>query len=354
MKNRALVNIAALIVGLIARGCATVAAPVHKPKVTVDSIALQLTHIRMNLDRRMVTQWTNPATSQPYRYPPAVKGSSDSDRLWTTGYPAGVIYAGMLSAADATHDRKFKDFVGNRFDFFANALKYTPVPQFEQTKKTTKKKKVKAKGPELKVKAPELKTKAPESKTKGAESKTKGPELNNPFRDWLLPSSLDSCGAMGTAFLKAHRAHVGPDLEPEIVRFANFVNQKQFRLKDGTLARNYPFPNSLWADDMYMGVPFLSQMGAVTKNSIYFDDAAKQVIQLSDRLFVPAVGLYTHGWNAATGDDQPHYFWGSRQRLVRDGDGRIAGCSPQEPPEAARNLKAASSTGKRHRIGSSG
>ena len=70
----------------------------------------------------------------------------------------------------------------------------------------------------------------------------------------------------------------------------------QFRLADGTFARNTPMPNSVWLDDLYVSVPCLAQMGTLTGDRRYFDDAAKQILQFHSRMFVPEKNLWMHGW----------------------------------------------------------
>jgi rhamnogalacturonyl hydrolase YesR len=87
-----------------------------------------------------------------------------------------------------------------------------------------------------------------------------------------------------------------------------WIFSSQFRLPDGTLARNVPWPNTLWLDDLYMSVPALAQMGALTGERKYFDDAVKQILQFSARMFVPEKGLYRHGW---VQDMEPHpaFHW---------------------------------------------
>jgi rhamnogalacturonyl hydrolase YesR len=236
------------------------------PKLTVNDIASTLASIRTNLDAKMVIRVTDSAGKR-VQYPAGVPVPSNANAIGCTGYPAGVIYAGMLAAGDATGDRSFTDFAGKRFQFFADTIP----------------------------------TQATEAELRRSRS---------PYHAWLAPVSLDSCGAMGAAFVKARRAEAGGNLEPQIRRFAEFVSHRQFRLPDGTLARNRPFSDSLWADDMYMSVPFLAQLGALNHDNAYYDDAAKQVLQISARLFVPSSGLYTHGWDARTGDNQPTYYWG--------------------------------------------
>ena len=240
--------------------------PYGRPRV--EDVTRILERVRDRAEARVVLQITDPSTKQPLSDPPGAQVLTvpGEQQFNPTSYPAGVLYAGLLSAGDATGDKAYTDYVGRRFKFIADN-----VSKFRDQQ---------------------------------------GPRVRVPFRNLITIQSLDSCGAIGAAFIKAKRAGVGDELEPFIERYADFVSKTQFRLQDQTLARKQPFPNSLWADDMYMSVPLLAQMGAMTGQASYFDDAARQVTQLSARLFVPSVGLYTHTWNAQTADDQPHYYWG--------------------------------------------
>jgi rhamnogalacturonyl hydrolase YesR len=68
-------------------------------------------------------------------------------------------------------------------------------------------------------------------------------------------------------------------------------------------------PDTLWLDDLYMSVPALAQMGALTSDPSYFDDAVRQILQFSARLFVPGKNLYRHGWVQAM-DPHPAFLWG--------------------------------------------
>ena len=61
---------------------------------------------------------------------------------------------------------------------------------------------------------------------------------------------------------------------------------------------------------MYMSVPLLAQMGKLTGDKSYYDDAVKQVLQMSAHLFVPEKGLYAHGWHAGNPTNHPRYYWG--------------------------------------------
>ena len=45
-----------------------------------------------------------------------------------------------------------------------------------------------------------------------------------------------------------------------------------------------------------VSVPALAQMGKLTGDGRYFDDAVKQVLQFSERMFNKDINLYMHGW----------------------------------------------------------
>jgi rhamnogalacturonyl hydrolase YesR len=169
-------------------------------------------------------------------------------------YEWGVTYAGMLAAAEATGDARFSDFVARRFALIGHAL-----PLFRALP-------------------------------------AGGPPFRNALRGLMEPHALDDIGAMDAALIKARLAGVGPDLQPVIDTATAFIGRGQFRLTDGTLARHWPIPESVWADDMYMSVPALAQTGKMTGDPRYYDDAIRQVRQISQRLFVPSKGIYRHGW----------------------------------------------------------
>jgi unsaturated rhamnogalacturonyl hydrolase len=129
------------------------------------------------------------------------------------------------------------------------------------------------------------------------------------LRGVLLPGRLDDAGAMCAALIKAERNGLGSKtLRPWIDNWVDWVAQKQFRLKDGTLARNRPLPNTLWLDDLYMSVPCLAQAGKLTGEKRYYDDAAKQILQFADRMFVKDKGLFMHAWSQDM-EHHPAFHW---------------------------------------------
>jgi rhamnogalacturonyl hydrolase YesR len=113
---------------------------------------------------------------------------------------------------------------------------------------------------------------------------------------------------MCAAMIKAEQAGIEADLNPMIDNFIDYISNKQQRFADGTLARNRPLPNSLWLDDLFMSVPALAQMGKYTGQTKYYDDAIKQVMQFSKRMFNYEKGLYMHGWIEGM-DDHPQFHW---------------------------------------------
>jgi unsaturated rhamnogalacturonyl hydrolase len=155
----------------------------------------------------------------------------------------------------------------------------------------------------------------------------------------LNPRSLDDCGAIGTAIVKARCAGIGPDLNVVIGRVAQFISHKQLRLDDGTLARARPFHNSVWADDAYMGIPYLAEMGALTGDKSYFDDAAQQILHFADHLYVPQTGLFTHHFNTSNPDYQPTYYWGRANGWCTMAMVEVLDVLPEDHPLRGRILR---------------
>ena len=182
-------------------------------------------------------------------------------------YEWGVVYSGMLMAGDITGDTKFTDYATNRIKFIGDL-----APYFKDLYKTN-------------------------------------PKNSNPLRAVIEPRALDDAGSMCAAMIKVARRGVKSDLRPLIDNWINYISTKEYRLPDGTLARNRPQRNTLWLDDLYMSVPALAQMGKLTGEKRYYDDAVKQVTQFSKRMFNKDKGLFMHGWVQEM-DVHPEFYWG--------------------------------------------
>ena len=101
-----------------------------------------------------------------------------------------------------------------------------------------------------------------------------------------------------------------------IDNYFHFIMYKEHRLADGTFARNRPYHNTLWLDDMFMGIPSVALMGryASDHNDKYYQEAVRQVLQFAERMFVPEKGLFRHGWVEGM-KDHPAFHWGTCQWL---------------------------------------
>ncbi|MEN9685865.1 MAG: hypothetical protein RLZZ28_1651, partial [Bacteroidota bacterium] len=183
-----------------------------------------------------------------------------------TSYEWGVTYSGMLLAGEATGDTAYTNYAKKRIQFIADAL-----PAFKDLYRQY-------------------------------------PKSSNPLRQPVAPHALDDVGAVCAAAIKTFRLSPDPNLRVLIDGYINYISQKEYRLADGTLARNRPQKNTLWLDDLFMGVPALAQMGKLTGDTKYYDDAVKQVLQFSQRMFNSEKGIYMHGWVEEM-TTHPEFHW---------------------------------------------
>ncbi len=181
-------------------------------------------------------------------------------------YEWGVTYAGMLLASQVTGDPKYAAYTKSRLGFLAKVR-----PAF------------------LKLEEQQ-------------------PGVRHAMYRTLHPQALDDCGAICAAMIKTQSQGTDIDLKPMIQNTIDYISTKEFRLPDGTLARNRPQPNALWLDDLFMSVPALAQMGKLTGEQKYFDDAVKQVLQFSERMFNNEKGLFMHGWILGM-KEHPQFHW---------------------------------------------
>ncbi len=142
-------------------------------------------------------------------------------------YEWGVTYIGMLAAAQATGDARYQDYMTKRHTLLSQLTKtYLPAV------------------------------------------KADAQNAHAPIKGFLNPHALDDAGALCHSFLKAKVAGSKVDYGQMIGVCGDFVTNKEYRLKDGTLARGgpdgkggrkmRPLPDTLWLDDMFMGVPTMA------------------------------------------------------------------------------------------------
>jgi rhamnogalacturonyl hydrolase YesR len=119
---------------------------------------------------------------------------------------------------------------------------------------------------------------------------------NYPFGQFFIMEELDDCGAMGASVIEIYRKNRQERYRKYIDQSAEHMLLKQSRLKDGTFVRSFPRTWTLWADDLYMSISFLSRMGELTNDYRYFDDAVQQVVKFHAYLFNNEKGLMSHCW----------------------------------------------------------
>lgn len=184
-----------------------------------------------------------------------------------TSYEWGVTYSAFQRAAETTGDQKYAAYVKTRYDFLAKWI-------------------------------PAIKNKFPLDyiRKKGL--------LSQPIN----PHALDDGGAVCASMIKAQNSGLSNNLRPIIDHLSDYVINKEYRLKDGTLARMRPQANTLWLDDLYMGVPTMAFMGKLTGETKYYDDAVNQLQLYTKRMFNKEKGLYMHGWVESM-EHHPEFRW---------------------------------------------
>lgn len=144
--------------------------------------------------------------------------------------------------------------------------------------------------------------------------------------------ALDDCGSIGAAMIKTYQKDKNDDYLELINAVADHISNGQFRLEDGTLARHRPQYQSIWADDIYMSVPFLANMGVLTGDNKYLDDAVKQILQMADRLYIPEKELFDHGWSVTSGDYDPRFYWARANGWTLMAMAELLGILPEDYP----------------------
>jgi len=126
------------------------------------------------------------------------------------------------------------------------------------------------------------------------EKRKESKQTRYPFVQIVNMRELDDCGAMGASVIEVYQKTKQPVLKAYIDKAANHITNIQDRLSDGTLVRKRPSQMTIWADDLYMSVPFLARMGKLSGDNKYYDDAIRQVLNFSKYLWDPGRELYYH------------------------------------------------------------
>lgn len=196
-------------------------------------------------------------------------------------YEWGVTYSGMLQAARATGNGAFADYVARRMELLAQLLSVADARL------------------------------------------RKNAAWESPVNEIVRPRVLDHCGALCAAMMRSGQSET---LKPYTDRILHFITDELYRLPDGTVARNQPYENILWLDDLYMSVPALCEAYRTTGDEKYADDAVRQIVQFARRMQLAGPGLFMHSWvesiTPASGA-----LLGPCERMGDAGNVRPAGCT---------------------------
>lgn len=184
-----------------------------------------------------------------------------------TSYEWGVTYSSMLRAAEVTGDQAYEAYTVDRHNFLA-----AQAPYWTQVLK-------------------------------------EGGAVDAQMRQVVDPQVLDDAGAVCVSMIRNQIARPELNLRPLIDNYMDLILNKEYKLKDGTLARNRPQPNSVWLDDMFMGVPAIAWYGKLTGETKYFDEAIKQIRLFAGKMWMPEKKLFRHGWVEAM-EVHPAFHWG--------------------------------------------
>ena len=280
--------------------------PTPYEPATADEIRKVLERVHAYVEQAAPVAVIDGATGQPADLAHLPDGAALARTdLQILSYEWGVTYAGMLLAAEITKDTRYRAYTDERVSALAtlaaNARAHLPAG-------TTA-------------------------------ANFPRPAHGISLRPMLMPRALDDAGAMCAALIKAERAGLGGGrLRPWIDVWVKYVSSGQFRLADGSLARNRPLAKSLWLDDLYMSVPCLAQAGKLTGDRRYYDDAARQVLQYADRMFVRERGLFMHGWVEGM-SYHPAFHWARANGWALMAMAELLDVLPADHPQCAKVLE---------------
>lgn len=125
--------------------------------------------------------------------------------------------------------------------------------------------------------------------------------------------SLDDCGSFASMMLEVNKYFGLRDVKKVADYVGDYIYNHQSRLEDGTFFRKemmHHFHNmTMWADDLYMSVPFLVRYSQFTGDQKYLDDAANQFFGFKKRLFMPEEKIMSHVYDFKY-DSKTNVPWG--------------------------------------------
>ena len=176
---------------------------------------------------------------------------------WT--YPIGVVLYGLLATASALSDDKIREYV---LDHLKMIVSNQPYADFDM-------------------------------KLNGI------PSIN---RQISCMGMLDYCGSCGNALMEAMKYTEDKEAFENIAkRVADYIENGQERLENGMFYREREDSiidyKTIWADDLYMSVPFLCRYYKHTNEEKYLEDAINQILSFKKKLYMPEAGCMSHVYN---------------------------------------------------------
>lgn len=140
--------------------------------------------------------------------------------------------------------------------------------------------------------------------------------------------ALDDCGSFGAAVIELYREKNLQKLLPVIEIIADYIHNRQIRTEDGAFCRG---DETIWADDLYMGTPFLAKYYQLTGKQEYIDDAANQFLLFKKYLFIPEYHIMSHVYDLR--HDAPTFVpWGRGNGWVLFSLSEVLELLPQDHP----------------------
>jgi len=244
--------------------------PIPYGELSVESVKQKIDLILGYLQKSTPTEIENSKTGEKITDFSKLDANSQIVRgnFRIASYEWGVTYAAVLRAAEITGDAAYLKYATDRMRFLAAI-----APGFRK---------------ELQA----------------------GNTIDVQMKQVLTPHALDDAGAVCAAMIKTGMLTKNKEeFRPLVENYMNYILKKEMRLPDGTFARNRPFKNTVWLDDMYMSLPAIAQYGEFTGDTKYHQEAARIVLKFADRMFVPEKGLFRHGWVEGM-QVHPAFFWG--------------------------------------------
>ncbi|WEK34184.1 MAG: glycoside hydrolase family 88 protein [Candidatus Pseudobacter hemicellulosilyticus] len=152
-------------------------------------------------------------------------------------------------------------------------------------------------------------------------------------------SMLDDAGAPALAAAEQYSQQQTPQLADLLTPITDYIINRQMRLKDGTFCRPEPVDSTVWADDLFMSVPYLLRMAKANAQPKYANEAAKQFLLFYKHLHDPRTGLYQHGWYQQT-RQQAVARWGRANGWMAWATAELLTWLPPKHPSYKKILKA--------------